>query len=76
MRRKFALILCGFCFSIFIFIYFLLNHSISSDKNVSFLNIDCPCTDKVTRTKLGRSRLTYEWPFLVQKTVFQSIAVN
>lgn len=36
MRRKFALILCGIFFSVFIFIYFMLNHSISNNKNVSF----------------------------------------
>ncbi|XP_031636504.1 alpha-mannosidase 2 [Contarinia nasturtii] len=33
MRRKFALILCAICFSVFIFIYFLLNHSIANEKN-------------------------------------------
>lgn len=35
MRRKFALILCGTVFSVFIFIYFMLNHSIANDKQVS-----------------------------------------
>lgn len=35
MRRKFALILCGLSLAIYIFVYFLLNHSISSEKPVS-----------------------------------------
>lgn len=34
IRRKFAFILCGACLSAFLFVYFLINHSLSTDKSV------------------------------------------